>query len=379
MDKLKALIEKRNSKVKEMQAILDKAKEETRAMTEEEMEKFNELEKEVKDLDATIEAETRAKGLEIIKDMEEDNKAEERAIAEEKAFEAYIRGTIEERADVNLTAGDNGAVIPTTIANKIISKVYDICPIYRLATRYNVPGTLNIPYYDESQQAITMDYAEEFEELTSTAGKFTSIQLKGFLAGVLTKVSKSLINNSQFDIVNYVINAMAESISRWIEKELLKGTDNKIEGLRGVTQVVTTASSTAITADELIQLKDKVKDLYQNNAIWIMSNATRTALRLLKDGNGRYLLNDDITSPFGTTLLGKPVYVSDNMDDIAAGKTVIYYGDMSGLAVKISEEMNIEVLREKFATQHAVGIVGWLEMDAKVENAQKIAKLVMKA
>lgn len=377
--KIKALIEKRNSKVKEMQAILDKAKEETRAMTEEEMEKFNELEKEVKDLDATIEAETRAKGLEIIKDMEEDNKAEERAIAEEKAFEAYIRGTIEERADVNLTAGDNGAVIPTTIANKIISKVYDICPIYRLATRYNVPGTLNIPYYDESQQAITMDYAEEFEELTSTAGKFTSIQLKGFLAGVLTKVSKSLINNSQFDIVNYVINAMAESISRWIEKELLKGTDNKIEGLRGVTQVVTTASSTAITADELIQLKDKVKDLYQNNAIWIMSNATRTALRLLKDGNGRYLLNDDITSPFGTTLLGKPVYVSDNMDDIAAGKTVIYYGDMSGLAVKISEEMNIEVLREKFATQHAVGIVGWLEMDAKVENAQKIAKLVMKA
>lgn len=377
--KIKALIEKRNLKVKEMQAILDKAKEETRAMTEEEMEKFNELEKEVKDLDATIEAETRAKGLEIIKDMEEDNKAEERAIAEEKAFEAYIRGTIEERADVNLTAGDNGAVIPTTIANKIISKVYDICPIYRLATRYNVPGTLNIPYYDESQQAITMDYAEEFEELTSTAGKFTSIQLKGFLAGVLTKVSKSLINNSQFDIVNYVINAMAESISRWIEKELLKGTDNKIEGLRGVTQVVTTASSTAITADELIQLKDKVKDLYQNNAIWIMSNATRTALRLLKDGNGRYLLNDDITSPFGTTLLGKPVYVSDNMDDIAAGKTVIYYGDMSGLAVKISEEMNIEVLREKFATQHAVGIVGWLEMDAKVENAQKIAKLVMKA
>lgn len=376
---IKALIEKRNSKVKEMQAILDKAKEETRAMTEEEMEKFNELEKEVKDLDATIEAETRAKGLEIIKDMEEDNKAEERAIAEEKAFEAYIRGTIEERADVNLTAGDNGAVIPTTIANKIISKVYDICPIYRLATRYNVPGTLNIPYYDESQQAITMDYAEEFEELTSTAGKFTSIQLKGFLAGVLTKVSKSLINNSQFDIVNYVINAMAESISRWIEKELLKGTDNKIEGLRGVTQVVTTASSTAITADELIQLKDKVKDLYQNNAIWIMSNATRTALRLLKDGNGRYLLNDDITSPFGTTLLGKPVYVSDNMDDIAAGETVIYYGDMSGLAVKISEEMNIEVLREKFATQHAVGIVGWLEMDAKVENAQKIAKLVMKA
>lgn len=65
------------------------------------------------------------------------------------------------------------------------------------------------------------------------------------------------------------------------------------------------------------------------------------------------------------------------MADISAGATVIYYGDMSGLATKFSEEMSIEILREKYATQHAVGVVGWLEFDAKVENAQKIAKLVM--
>ena len=108
-----------------------------------------------------------------------------------------------------------------------------------------------------------------------------------------------------------------------------------------------------------------------------MSPATRTALRLLKDDVGRYLLQDDITAPFGKVLLGKPVYVSDNMPDMAAGATAIYYGDMSGLAVKITEEMEIQVLREKYATQHADGVVAWLEMDAKVENAQKIAKLEM--
>jgi HK97 family phage major capsid protein len=97
----------------------------------------------------------------------------------------------------------------------------------------------------------------------------------------------------------------------------------------------------------------------------------------LKSTTGYYLLNDDVSSPFGTTLLGKPVYVSDNMEDMAAGKTAIYYGDLTGLATKFSEEMNIEVLREKYATQHAVGVVGWFEFDAKVEDAQKIAKLVM--
>lgn len=376
---IKTLTEQRNDKVTELQAIVNKAKLETRAMTEEEKTQFETLEKEIAEIDNTIAAETRARGLQIIEEMKEDKKLETRAELEERAFENYIRGIVEERADVNLTTGDNGAVIPSSIANKIIKKVYDMSPIYQLATRYNVGGTLNIPYYDESTQSITMAYATEFVELESTSGKFTSIELKGFLAGVLTKVSKSLINNSQFAIVPFVVNAMAESIHRWVEGELLNGTTDKVAGLSTVTQKVTAASATAITADELIDLQESIPDVYQAGAIWIMNKATRTAIRKLKDGDGTYLLQKDFNARWGYTLLGKDVYTSDNMAEMEAGKTAIYYGDMSGLAVKLSEEMNIEVLREKFATQHAVGIVGWIELDSKVENAQKIAMLVMKA
>ena len=65
------------------------------------------------------------------------------------------------------------------------------------------------------------------------------------------------------------------------------------------------------------------------------------------------------------------------MPDMAAGATAVYYGDMTGLTTKFSEDMNIEVLREKYATQHAIGVVGWLEFDSKVNDAQKITKLVM--
>lgn len=376
---IKTLTEQRNDKVTELQAIVNKAKLETRAMTEEEKTQFETLEKEITEIDNTIAAETRARGLEIIEEMEEDKKLETRAELEERAFENYIRGVVEERADVNLTAGDNGAVIPSSIANKIIKKVYDISPIYQLATRYNIGGTLNIPYYDEETQSIEMAYATEFTNLESTSGKFKSIELKGFLAGALSKISKSLINNSQFAIVPFVINAMAEAIHRWIEKELLNGTTNKVAGLSTVTQKVDAKSTTAITADELIDVQETVPDIYQGPAIWIMNKATRTAIRKLKDGQGNYLLNKDVTAKWGYTLLGKDVYTSDNMAKMEAGKTAIYYGDMSGLAIKLSEDINIEVLRELFATQHAVGVVGWIEIDSKVENAQKIAKLVMKA
>lgn len=76
-------------------------------------------------------------------------------------------------------------------------------------------------------------------------------------------------------------------------------------------------------------------------------------------------------------LLGKDVYCSDAMPKMAAKATAVYYGDFSGLAVKVAEDANIEVLREKYATQHAVGVVAWMEIDTKVEDSQKIAKLTM--
>ena len=382
-ENLKGLSEQRAELCAEMEQIVGGAKAEERALSEEEQKKFEELEKKIGAIDATIKAEERARDLSIqdgLKKKEEEGDEKDREKAEERAFENYIRGVVsEERAgDINMTSGDNGALIPSSIVNKIIKKVYDICPIYQLATRYNVGGTLNIPSYDDTSQSITMAYATEFTDLESTSGKFTSIELKGFLAGALTKVSKSLVNNSQFDIVSFVVSAMADAISRWIEKELLNGTNEKVEGLSGVSKTVDSAASTAVTADELIDLQEAVPDMFQGPAVWIMNKATRTAIRKLKDNDGNYILNKDVTARWGYTLFGKDVYTSDNMSEMAAGKTAIYYGDMSGLAVKLSEAVNIEILREKFATQHAIGVVGWIEIDSKVENKQKIAKLVMK-
>ena len=278
-----------------------------------------------------------------------------------------------------MTVGDNGAVIPTSIANKIIEMVKEISPLYQLATHYDVGGTLTIPSYDESTQKITMAYATEFTALTSSSGKFTSISLGGFLAGALTKVSMSLVNNSKFDIVSYVIRKMAEAVSEWIENELINGTDSKIEGLSKIEAVVTAAAATAVTADELIDLQESIPDKLQPGCIWVMSRATRKAIRKLKDGDGNYLLNKDATSKWGYSLFGHDVYVSQSMPDMAAGKRAVLYLDPTGLAVKAAENPSVQVLREKFADEHAIGVICWMEVDSKVENKQKVAVLAMGA
>ena len=373
---LKKLIEKRNALLDEMQAIADKAIAETRAFTEQESADYDAKKKEAEELEKTISRcqEQRSKTESV------PTKSETKEESEKRAFEQYLRtGNIETRVETMMNVSDNGAVIPASIANKIIEKVVEICPIYNLADRYNVGGTLSIPYYDESTQAIEVAYATEFTDLESKSGKFISIELKGYLAGALSKISKSLINNSAFDIVGYVVNKVAQAFAKWIEKELLIGSSEKITGLSNATQVVTAAAATAITADELIDLQESVPDAYQAGAIWIMSKSTRTAIRKLKDNDGNYILNKDATAQWGYTLLGKPVYVSDNMPAMKSNSKAIYYGDMSGLAVKVSENVSIEILREKFATQHAIGVVGWMEIDSKIENQQKIAVLKMGA
>ena len=383
----KELNERKNDLITRAEETLNKAKEEKRELTEAEAEELAEIRDNVRRIMKTLELKgefdkMEGKALEkegLPKDeakTEIEIEKEERALNEEKAFADYIRGVVTNERATNMTLTDNGAVIPTTIANRIIRKVYDISPILQRSTKYNVKGTLELPYYDESTQAITVAFATEFQELESNIGKLDSITLTGYLAGALSLISRSLINNSQFDIVAFVVDVMAYDISRFIEDTLLNG-KGSVKGLSNLTNVKTTASATAITADELILAQGKVKDVYQNNAIWIMSPATRDAIRSLKDEMGRYLLQDDISLPFGKSLLGKPIYVSDNMPEMTAGKNAIYYGDMSGLATKFAEELSIQVLREKYATMHAVGVVGWIEFDSKVENAQKIVAVKM--
>lgn len=382
---LKALYEKRNKLLIDMQKIVDAANTETRSFTNDELASYEQMKADVAALDRTIEASEELRSIERKSGALEPDASEKNDTAlKEKAFENYLRGKLAETRDdpaedVNLTYGDNGAVIPTSIANKIIDKVVEISPLFSMATRYNVKGNLTIPYYDGETSDITVAYADEFTELTSTSGSFKSITLTGFLAGVLTKVSKSLLNNSNFDLLGFVIKKMAENIAVWIEGELIKGTSLKIAGLSTLSAAVTAEYTTKVSADELIDLQEAIPDAYQANAVWIMNKATRKSIRKLKDGQGNYLLERDFTGKWNYTLLGKPVMISKNMPTMAAGAKAVYYGDMSGLAVKVSEEAQVTVLREKFATQHAVGVVAYVELDSKVENAEKIAMLKMAA
>lgn len=374
----KGLEEKRNDLKSQMSALLETAKTEQRAMTEKETNQFDKLEREIKEINETIKREDVKNEMEN-KEMKKDVTVEEREV---KEFANYIRSTIEGRADeTNLTKSENGAVVPQTIANKIIAKLVEISPVYARATKYKAKGTLVIPKVDDSADDITVGYQEEFTDMLSHSNKFNNVSLTGFLVGALTKISKSLLNNSDFDLVNFVIERMAEKMKYFYEKELINGTTNKISGILGSYDTtgmkVTLAKKSKIESDELIDIQEQVVDAYQGNACWIMHRATRKAIRKLKDGQGNYLLNQVFGKAWDYELLGKPVFCTENVVALGtASKPVIIYGDISGLAVKETGTMEMQVLKELFAPQHAIGVCAYNEIDAKVENTQKIAVAV---
>lgn len=378
----KALEEQRTDLMVTMNNILEVAKSETRALTEEEKTNFDKIETEIKKIDNTLAAIETKRTLENKNHSKEKKNLENRELSEERAFETYIRGMMSETriGEQNLTMGNNGDIIPVTIANRIIKEVKDICPILARATMFNVKGTLKIPVWGKanSNHDITVGYQKEFTEITADSGKFTSVDLGGYLAGALSLIGKSVINNAQVDVVSFVVSEMAQKIVLFIEGELLKGTGSSAaQGITATTNIKTAASSSAITADELIDLQSQVKQAYQQNACWIMNSSTFTAIKKLKDSNDRYLLQDDITGEFPYRLLGKPVFLSDNMPSITNDAKVIVYGDLSALSVNFRENIEIQILKEKYATQHAVGVVAWFEFDSKVTDNQKVTVLQM--
>lgn len=375
---MKKLIEKRAVLKAEMQSILDTASKEERAVSDDEAKKFDELDNEIRAIDETIERNKKMSGISDVLQPATAT-AVNSVQAEERAFVDFIQGRISEMraGEQNFTTSNNTAIIPQTIANRIIKTVTEICPVLAGAEMYHVKGTLKIPKYTKaSGHDITVGYAEEFTELTADAGKFITVDLSGHLMGALTLVGKSVINNSSVDIMGFITRHMAEQIAVCLEKELLHGTDGKAEGALSTSNTVTAKAKTAISLEDLVKLQSAIKQSFQTGACWTMHPETFTAVKLLTDTNGRPLLEPDVTQSFPYRLLGKPVYLSDNMPKVAASAKSVLYGDYKGLSVNFRENISIDVLRENYATQHAVGINAWFEFDSKVTDEQKLAVLV---
>ena len=363
---LKELIELRNEKIERVKEFKKIA--ETRAISEDETKEYEEVTREIASLDQRIEIlETKEREFVNTEVDKLDVSQELREFLKNPSISLRAYGT---GAGNVFKASDAGAIIPKTLSDKIIEKILAESDVLPKLTRYTLTGELLIPKFDAS--TLSVAFYEEFAETVESNAQFTSIKLTTFRISGLLKIAQELIHNVKFDIESFLISKIAESFRLFLEKSVVQGASGKFDSLftASTENTLTLAKKDTYSINDLIDLQAKLKSAFQSKAVFVMHKDTLTILRKLQDNNGQYYVLPDVTRGFGLQVLNTSILTTDYAP---AGQ--VLYADLSTYGLCVSEEMNIQVLNEKFATQHAVGVSIHGQFGGKIVDDQAFALL----
>lgn len=404
MSKINELRAKRAKAWETANDFLEKHRNDSGILSPEDTENYEKLENEIVDLGREIERQERMDAFERemaaptakpLTERPEAAKAE--AKAEEKtgrASDSYksafwaqarsrngmtyeVRNALQEGTD-----SEGGYLVPDEFEHTLIQALNEsniIRSRARVITTSN--GLHKIPVVASHGNAAWM---EEEDAYTESDEAFTQVNLDAHKVGTLIKVSEELLQDSAFDLESYIRSEFSRRIGDKEEDAFLNGNGtHKPTGILNATggaQVgVTTASATAITADEIIDLFYSLKAPYRKNAVWILNDATVKAIRKLKNGTGDYLWQPAIKDGEVPTILGRPYFTSQYAPTIEAAAKVIAFGDFSYYWIGDRQGISFKRLNELYAGNGQVGFLASKRLDGKLVLPEAIKVLQMKA
>ena len=213
---------------------------------------------------------------------------------------------------------------------------------------------------------------------------FAQEQIDAHKVGTLIKVSEELLDDSAFDLQQYISKEFTRRIGAKEEEAFLIGDGSKkptgiLHETAGAQVGVTAAGAAAIAADELIDLYYSLKSPYRRNAIWVLNDSSIRAIRKLKDLNNQYLWQPGLREGEPDLLLGKPLYTSAYMPTIAAGARTILFGDLSYYWIGDRKGITFKRLNERYADYGQVGFLASRRVDAKLILPEAVKVLQQKA
>ncbi|MBO4914244.1 MAG: phage major capsid protein [Oscillospiraceae bacterium] len=226
-------------------------------------------------------------------------------------------------------------------------------------------------------------WIDEGGAYTESDEAFGQVQLDAHKVGTVIKVSEELLNDSAFDLEGYIRSEFVRRVGDKEEEAFLTGNGaSKPTGILNATgggEVgVTTASATAITADELIDLYFSLKAPYRKKAVWILNDSTIKLIRKLKDGNGQYLWQPALREGDVPTILGRPYHTSAYMPEAAASAKSVIFGDLNYYWIGDRQGVTFKRLNELYAGNGQVGFLASKRLDGKTVLPEAIKVLQQK-
>lgn len=271
--------------------------------------------------------------------------------AARRAFEQYVRrGTAlmpaEQRALLSGTGGGS-YLVPVELYNQIIEQLGALVPMRSLATVIRTAAKTDIPVATGRPTAAYVN-----ENTASTPSDPTTAQknLRAKKIVTIVQVSEELLADSAFDVEQFLTRQMAVAFAEAEDAAFVAG--NGTSQPAGVVQAVTagpTASGvTALTYDNLIDLYYALPAQYAPRAVFLMKSSTMAYIAKLKDSQNRYLW----TPPFGpgqpSTILGRPIYLDENVPAIGTTNRSVIFFDPSYYVIADRTDMEVQRLEELY-------------------------------
>ena len=227
-------------------------------------------------------------------------------------------------------------------------------------------------------------WIEEGGTLTFGDATFDQIILDAHKLHVAIKVTEELLYDNAFNLENYILTQFGKALSNAEEDAFINGTGVGqplgILAETGGAQVgVTSASSTKVTADEIINLVYSLKRPYRKNAVFLANDVCIAELRKLKDNNGQYLWQPSLQAGEPDRVLGYKVYTSPYFPVPTAGGTAVAFGDFSYYNIGDRGTRSFAELKELFAGNGMIGFVAKERVDGKLVLPEAIKLLQMKS
>lgn len=280
------------------------------------------------------------------------------------------------------TDTEGGYLVPDEFERTLVEALDDENIFRRLANVITTSsGDRKIPVVASKG---TASWIDEEGAIPESDDSFGQVSIGAYKLGTMIKVSEELLNDSVFNLETYISKEFARRIGNKEEDAFFTGDGSgKPTGILAATggaQLgVTTASATAITIDEVLDLFYSLKASYRNKAVFVMNDATVKAIRKLKDGQGQYLWQPSLQAGTPDTIMNRPLYTSAYVPTIASTAKSIVFGDFSYYWVADRQGRVFKRLNELYAATGQVGFVATQRVDGKLILPEAIKILQQKA
>ena len=280
------------------------------------------------------------------------------------------------------TDSEGGYLVPDEFERTLVEALQEE-NIFRQLARviFTSTGDRKIPVVAGKGSA---SWVDEEGQIPDSDDAFGQVTISAFKLATMIKVSEELLNDSFFNLENYITREFVRRIGTKEEEAFFVGNGTgKPTGIfnatGGAAVGVTAASATAITLDEVVDLYYALKAPYRRNATFVLNDATVKAIRKLKDGAGQYLWQPSVQAGTPDTILNRPLKTSSFVPTPAAAAKVIAFGDFSYYWMADRQGRSFQRLNELYAATGQVGFRATQRVDGKLILPEAIQVLQMKA